>query len=104
MYLTKTVCNVEQVSPILDSFYLDTIQDAQNCNFWTAKVKVNNVSVTFKVDTEAEIAAISEDTLQVLDSPELKETIKKLCGPNGQTLDLIDSLTCSNHDSEAAQM
>ena len=87
---TKTIHNVEQESQTLDSFYLDTIQDAQDCNFWTTEVKVNNVSVTFKVDTGAEVTAISEDTLKTL---EVKEPTKKLCGPNGQTLDLIGSLT-----------
>ena len=57
----------------MDSFYSDTIEDAQNLNFWTTEVKVNNGSVTFKVDTRAKVTAISEDTLKVLGSPEVKQ-------------------------------
>ena len=44
---------------------------------------MNNVSVTFKVDTGAEVTAISEDTLKTLGTLEVKEPTKKLCGPNG---------------------
>ena len=36
--------------PILDSFYLDTIHDAEDSTFWMTDVRVNNISVTFKMD------------------------------------------------------
>ena len=35
----------------LDSFYLDTIHDTKDLTFWMTDVRVNNISVTFKVDT-----------------------------------------------------
>ena len=35
--------------PILDSFYLDTIHDTEDSTFWMTDVRVNNISVTFKV-------------------------------------------------------
>ena len=44
--LTKAVHNVEQDSPTLDSFYLDTIENSQDTNFWTTDVDVNNVTIT----------------------------------------------------------
>ena len=91
--LTKAVHNVEQDSPTLDSFYLDTIENSQDTNFWTTDVDVNNVTITFKVDTGAEVTAISEETLKVLGSPVTTTPTKKLCGPNGQPLSLIGSLT-----------
>ena len=53
---------------------------------------MNNISVSFKVDTRAEVAAISKDT-QILGLPKVEEPIKKLHGPNRQSLDLIASLT-----------
>ena len=77
----------------LDRFYLDTIQDTQDTNFWTTDINVNNVTITFKVDTGAEVTAISKDTLRVLGSPEVTKPSKKLCGPNGQPLSIIGSLT-----------
>ena len=36
--------------PTLDSFYLDTIHDTEDLTFWMTDVRVNNISVTFKVD------------------------------------------------------
>ena len=34
----------------LDSFYLDTINDTEDLTFWMTDVRVNNISVTFKVE------------------------------------------------------
>ena len=48
---TKILHNVDQDNPTLDSFYLDTIHDTEDSTFWMKDVKVNNISVTFKVDT-----------------------------------------------------
>ena len=42
--------NVDVITPTLDSFYLDTIHDTEDSAFWMIDVKVNNISVTFKVD------------------------------------------------------
>ena len=56
-------------------------------------VKVNNISVAFKVDTGAEVTAISESTLQTLGQLEVSMPDKKLCGPNDVPLDLRGSLT-----------
>ena len=36
--------------PTLDSFYLDTIHDTEALTFWMTDVRVNNISVAFKVD------------------------------------------------------
>ena len=87
-YVLQAVHNVEQDNPALDSFYLDTIENSQDTNFWTANVNVNNVTVSFKVDTGAEVTAISEETLKVLGSPVVAKPTRKLCGPNGQPLSL----------------
>ena len=56
MCQTKILHNVEQDNVTLDSFYLDTIHDTEDSTFWMTDVKVNNISVTFKVDTSAEVA------------------------------------------------
>ena len=74
MCFTKAIRNVEQDSSALESFYLDTIQNTQDTNFWTTDVKVNNVTVTFKVDTGAKVTAISEETLTTLGSSLVTKT------------------------------
>ena len=93
MCRTKILHNVEQDNSTLDSFCLDTIHDTDDSTFWMTDVKVNNISVTFKVDTGAEATAISESTLQTLGQLEISMPDKKLCGPNGVLLDLRGSLT-----------
>ena len=43
--------NVDVITPTnFDSFYLDTIYDTEDSTFWMTDVRVNNISVTFKVD------------------------------------------------------
>ena len=56
-------------------------------------VKVNNICVTIKVDTGAEVVAISGSTLQTLGQLEVSMPDKKLCGPSDVPLDLRGSLT-----------
>ena len=48
---TKILHNVEQDNLTLDSLYLNTNHDTEHSIFWMKGVKVNNISVTFKVDT-----------------------------------------------------
>ena len=102
MCRTKILHNVEQDKPTLDSFYLDTIHDTEDSTFWMTDVKVNNISVTFKVDIGAEVTAISESTLQIWGQLEVSMPDKKLwtkwCSarPEGKPH--------SNFISEAAQM
>ena len=93
MCQTKILHNIEQDNPTLDSFYLDTIHDTGDSTFWLTDVKVNNISVIFKVDTGAEITEVSESTLQTLGQLEVSMSDKKLCGPNGVLLDLRGSFT-----------
>ena len=96
MCQTKILHNVEQDNPTLDSFYLDTIHDTEDSTFWMTNVKVDNISVTFKVDTGAQVMAVSESTLQTLSQLEVSMPDKKLCGPNGVPLDLRGSLTVTS--------
>ena len=102
MCRTKIRCNVKQDNPTLDIFYLDTVHDTEDSTFWMTDVKVNNICVTFKVDTGAELMAILESTLQTLGQLEVSMPDKKLCGPNGVPLDLRGSFIVTI--SEAAQM
>ena len=86
--------NVDVITPTLDSFYLDTIHDTEDPTFWMTDVKVNNISVIFKVDIyRCRGNAVSESTLQTLGQLEVSMPDKKLCGPNGVPLDLRGNLT-----------
>ena len=49
----------------LDSAFLDAIEDTQ-ATTWTAIVKLNSVDVLFKLDTGAEVSAITEETYKKL--------------------------------------
>ena len=99
MCRTKILHNVEQDNLTLDSFHLDTIHDTEDSTFWMTDVKVNNISVTFKVDTGAEVTAVSESTLQTLGQLEVSMTDKKLCGSARH-----EGKPHSNFISEAAKM
>ena len=91
MYRSKILHNIKQDNPTLDSFFLDTIHDTEDSTFWMTDVKVDNISVTFKVDTGADVTAVSESKVQ--------ETVwTKWCSarPEGKPH--------SNFISEAAQM
>ena len=78
----------------LDSFYLDTINDTEDLTFWMTDVRVNNISVTFKVDIgRCRGNGSLRKYLQTLGQLEVSMSDKKLCGSNGVPLDLRGRLT-----------
>ena len=79
----------------LDSFFLDTVEDIQNSKYWTATIFVNGSAVSFKLDTGTEVTAITEQTLKLLESPNLNQPIRKLRGPNHQPLAVRGSLSAN---------
>ena len=85
--------NVDVITPTLDSFYLDTIHDTEDSTFWMTDVKVNNISVTFKVDIRRCRDNGSLRKYQTLGQLKVSMPDKKLCGLNGVPLDLRGSLT-----------
>ena len=68
----------------LDSTFLDAIEDTRS-NAWTATVKLNNKDVLFKLDTAAEVSAITVETFQKLNVT-LTKPLKTLNGPSQTTL------------------
>ena len=86
-----------------NSSYLDTVRGEQN-RIWEVEVTVNNRIVPFKVDTGAEVTAISEPTWISLGitSP-LTKTNTLLFGPDQTPLEFIGttslSLTYRHHES-----
>ena len=86
-----------QYSSALDSFFLDTVEDSQNAKYWTAIICVNGVEISFKLDTGAEVTAITEKSVELLGSPQLNQPIRKLSGPNRQPLSVRGSLSANLH-------
>ena len=95
MCYTKAVQKVTEGNT-LDSFYLNTIDDSPGSKCWTMqKISVNQVNLHFKLDTGAEVTAISEKAYKALGSPKTTQPVKKLCGPTNKPLKVIGRLTVS---------
>ena len=56
---------------------------------------MNDVDLQFKLDTGAEVTAISEKAYKALGSPKTNQPVKNLCGPTNKSLKVIGRLTVS---------
>ena len=92
---TKPVQNVSETNQSLDSFFLNTVDGAQDSKSWTTQVSMNQVNLHFKLDTGAEVTAISEKAFKALGSPQVQQPTKKLCGPTNTPLKVKGRLTVS---------
>lgn len=86
-------CFAKQVAEVatdsyLESAYLDTVQMDQT-SAWKANIEVNGHTVNFKLDTGAEVTAISSSTYKSLKEPQLATPEKILYGPSRQPLKVI---------------
>ena len=68
----------------IDSAFLDAVDDTTN-TCWTETISLNGKDVTFKLDTGAEVTAITEETYQML-SAKLSPPLKTLYGPGQVSL------------------
>ena len=68
---TKQVPEVSRSEDVIDTTLLDTISSKRSST-WFATIQLNNHHITFKLDTRAEVTAISEETYQLLQKPKLK--------------------------------
>ena len=73
-----------------DTVFLDTV-DNLNSNQWNITVLVENNPVFFKVDTGAEVTALSEKSFHTFVNPvpELKKSPHMLRGANRSPLDIV---------------
>ena len=79
----KQVAEVEEV----DGAFLGELGSDQRA--WLTTVNLNGHKTLFKLDTGAEVTAISEDTYQILKRPKMSTSHKKLYGPSQQSLNCI---------------
>ena len=75
-----TISESNQEGQTIDSAFLDAVGDTMD-TCWTATVTLNGKDVIFKLDTGAEVTAITEETYQMLNA-ELTPPCKKLYGPS----------------------
>ena len=72
-----------------DIAFLDTVQTIQG-NIWQVQVTINDKKVNFKVDTGAEVTALSHTTWETLNLSEaLQNPGTSLCGPDGAGLTVL---------------
>ena len=76
----------------LDDAFLDAVgTNTEKC--WMASVLLENKTVSFKLDTGAEVTAVSEETFKMLPKTPLKQPEKKLFGPSHQPLNVLGQFT-----------
>ena len=91
---SKTVATVSSSELNLDTAFLGTVR-ANSESLWMTKLLLNKMEVSFKLDTGAEVTAISEETYQRLGLPELQQPSKVLYGPARQTLNVVGQFTAT---------
>ena len=77
--------NAVEEEEFLDTAYLNTVSEGSNAT-WTTEVLIQTQPVTFKVDTGAEVTAVSEDTWKSLRGTPSCRSPLILCGPDHKPL------------------
>ena len=74
----------------LDDSFLDTVTTPTDEKAWFVEILVGGSKVTFKLDTGAEVTAVSEETYRTLpDAPPLSTPAKILRGPSTKPLQCV---------------
>ncbi len=79
---------------------VDSITDRKTS--WHCTVQVNENAVSFKLDTGAEVTAITEDTHKKLSKIQLQRATKVLHGPTRQNLNVIGQFTAKLRHNQAS--
>ena len=86
----SAVCRTRNVSTLLsgDTDDVDTMSAVER-NAWYAAITIDDKEVTFKLDTGAEVTAVSQETWQTLNRPTLQPSNRQLLGPARQSLEVM---------------
>lgn len=92
--LTKHVSEIEpdDSQNKLDTAFLDTVTTKTD-SAWFATIEINGRKLNFKLDTGAEVTAISEQEYKKLDQPPLSPAKCALYGPSRQPLQTAGQFT-----------
>ena len=74
----------------LNTVTLQSGSKSLNCN-----VVINCQKIPFKPDTGAEVTVVSESVLKSVDADKLKQSSKRLCGPDWKPLSVLGELSLS---------
>ena len=85
---------VEEDYNSTDSAFLDTLSDDDK-GVWNTDLVMNGKKVTFKIDTGAEVTAISKETWKTLGEPDLQSPNKLLQGPARKPLKTTGHFFCN---------
>ena len=89
----------------VDTAFLDNLSPAHQETAWLTHIQLNGKQTPFKIDTGAEVTAISRKTHKSLGSPTLDTPSKILYGPSKQPLQVLGSFrgTFNHRDIESTQ-
>ena len=87
---SKTRAHTDELTT--DTVFLGAVVEKQNSP-WQISALVDDKQVSFKLDTGAQVTAISEETYRALQPGPLKKPSEVLYGPTGQALNVIGQFT-----------
>ena len=87
--------DIDPDTAFLDNLTPSSIQAVQ----WSATIQVNGKPMTFKLDTGAEVTAISSTAHQLLGKVQLITSDKILYGPSRQSLQVVGRFTATVHNT-----
>ena len=76
----------------MESAFLGSVS-TDNETSWTTTLRVTGKRIQFKLDTGAEVTAISENTYRTLGRIKLQQPSRSLLGPVGQSLTVLGQFT-----------
>ena len=91
---SKTTAHTNELTTdsVGDTAFLGVI-NSQRDSFWLISALVGNKPTAFKLDTGAQVTAMSEKTYKGLELGPLKKPSKVLYGPTGEPLDVLGQVT-----------
>ena len=75
--------SIDADAAFMDTAFMDAMTSGGRENAWLARIQLGGRLTLFKLDTDAEVTAISEITHQHLGEPQLLTAEKRLLGPSG---------------------
>lgn len=90
---SKTVAASAQEVEAEDPAFLGALTNNNSDTSWTSNLRIAGRRIQFKLDTGAEVTAISETTYHKLDKIPLRKSSRPLQGPAGQSLTVLGQFT-----------